>query len=247
MLVQLPLLQVTEATFLRPRSLEVASEAEIFSLLCQLFPASSSVSFYLAFSPDRSSVSVRLRLPGGKGGFGSQLRAQGNKMSSKKRAGNYEACRDLSGQRLRAQKQAKLIAEYVEGEGERMSKREKEIGEKMARHLEAPHKKVMFSDLLYLKTSRKIVDQTEDAVRSLFGSDESEEEDDDDEIDSADDSEKIEEDVEDVEDVDSEDDNATSADSADNADDPVDTIDTSTVRETDASHSEDERDEKDPL
>lgn len=109
---------------------------------------------------------VKLRLRGGKGGFGSQLRAQGNKMSSKKRAGNYESCRSLNGQRIRVQKQTKLIEEYLAKEPERLSKREQEIREKMQKYLEAPDKKVMFSDPDYLKLCRKLVDSTEDAVRS---------------------------------------------------------------------------------
>lgn len=167
--VQLPLIQVSSDSLLSHRRLpllEVANEAALEALLASLFPSSSS--FYLAFSPDHSRVQVRLRLRGGKGGFGSQLRAQGNKMSSKKRAGNYEACRDLSGQRLRSQKHAKLVSEYLEREPERLSLREREIREKMEKHLEAPNRKVMFNDPAYLKTSRKIVDGTEDAVRSLF-------------------------------------------------------------------------------
>ncbi len=176
MLVQLPLLQVDSTIFSRPLALQIPDEtieSEIYSLLARTLSISSDA-FYLAFTPDRSSAQVRLRLPGGKGGFGSQLRAQGNKMSSKKRAGNYEACRDLSGQRLRSQKHAKLITDYLEGEPERLSAREKEIRGKMERHLEAPHKKVMFNDPNYLKTSRKIVDGTEDAVRSLFADSETE-------------------------------------------------------------------------
>jgi hypothetical protein len=118
-------------------------------------------------SPSR--YSVRLRLRGGKGGFGSQLRAQGNKMSSKRRAGNYEACRDLStGQRLRSSKHAKLIEDYVAKEPERLSQREQEIREKMLKHLEAPGRKVMFGDAQYLRESRKLVDGTYDAVMQAF-------------------------------------------------------------------------------
>jgi telomere stability and silencing protein Sde2 len=54
---------------------------------------------------------LRFRMPGGKGGFGSQLRAQGNKMSSKKRAGNFSSCRDLSGKRIRTTEQNQRIEE----------------------------------------------------------------------------------------------------------------------------------------
>lgn len=53
-------------------------------------------------------VSLRLtpRLRGGKGGFGSQLRAAGGRMSSQKTSNN-DSCRDLSGRRLSTIKEAK--------------------------------------------------------------------------------------------------------------------------------------------
>lgn len=53
-------------------------------------------------------VTLRLSplLLGGKGGFGSQLRAAGGRMSSRK-TGNHDSCRDLSGRRLSTIKQAK--------------------------------------------------------------------------------------------------------------------------------------------
>lgn len=53
-------------------------------------------------------VQVKGRLLGGKGGFGSMLRAQGGRMSSEKST-NVDACRDLNGQRIRAIKQANLL------------------------------------------------------------------------------------------------------------------------------------------
>lgn len=46
------------------------------------------------------------RLRGGKGGFGSQLRAAGGRMSSQKTSNN-DSCRDLSGRRLSTIKEAK--------------------------------------------------------------------------------------------------------------------------------------------
>lgn len=54
------------------------------------------------------------RLPGGKGGFGSQLRAAGGRMSSQKTSNN-DSCRDLSGRRLSTIKEAKrCVFDYVE-------------------------------------------------------------------------------------------------------------------------------------
>jgi len=53
------------------------------------------------------------RLRGGKGGFGSQLRAAGGRMSSGK-ASNVDSCRDLSGRRLSTLKEAQRQAELIE-------------------------------------------------------------------------------------------------------------------------------------
>jgi hypothetical protein len=53
--------------------------------------------------PVELEVAVRVR--GGKGGFGSQLRAAGGRMSTGK-ATNVDACRDLSGRRLSTIKEA---------------------------------------------------------------------------------------------------------------------------------------------
>ncbi|KAF8072042.1 telomere stability and silencing-domain-containing protein [Lyophyllum atratum] len=70
----------------------------------------------------RNFVTLRLtpRLVGGKGGFGSQLRAAGGRMSSQKTSNN-DSCRDLSGRRLSTIKEAKKLAEYLESEPERLA------------------------------------------------------------------------------------------------------------------------------
>ncbi|KAI9275743.1 Sde2 N-terminal domain-containing protein [Phascolomyces articulosus] len=49
---------------------------------------------------------MSLRLLGGKGGFGSMLRAQGGRMNAQKTT-NFEACRDLQGRRIRTVNEAK--------------------------------------------------------------------------------------------------------------------------------------------
>jgi hypothetical protein len=89
-------------------------------------------------SDDSSLITLRLtpRLLGGKGGFGSQLRAAGGRMSSQKTSNN-DSCRDLSGRRLNTIKEAKKwvnsvfppcrtnhwlprLVEYLESEPERL-------------------------------------------------------------------------------------------------------------------------------
>ena len=52
------------------------------------------------------SLQLLPRLLGGKGGFGSQLRAAGGRMSSQKTSNN-DSCRDLTGRRLSTIKEAK--------------------------------------------------------------------------------------------------------------------------------------------
>ena len=63
-----------------------------------------------SFPQDGGSHEISLqlvpRLLGGKGGFGSQLRAAGGRMSSQKTSNN-DSCRDLTGRRLSTVKEAK--------------------------------------------------------------------------------------------------------------------------------------------
>ncbi|KAI0097819.1 telomere stability and silencing-domain-containing protein [Nemania sp. FL0031] len=75
-------------------------------------------------------VSLRLSLPlcGGKGGFGSQLRAAGGRMSSKKKKNQGDengSSRNLDGRRLRTINEAKALAEYLAIKPE-MEQKEKE-------------------------------------------------------------------------------------------------------------------------
>ncbi|KAL9938473.1 hypothetical protein V8E36_003096 [Tilletia maclaganii] len=63
---------------------------------------------------------VYARMLGGKGGFGSMLRAAGGKMSAKQGQGNTDSCRDLNGRRLSVMKEAKALATYIENEPARL-------------------------------------------------------------------------------------------------------------------------------
>jgi flagellar biosynthesis GTPase FlhF len=83
----------------------------------------------LLTSPTDTFLPLRLTVPlcGGKGGFGSILRAQGGRMSSrKKKQGEANgSSRNLDGRRLRTVAEAKALAEYLAIKPE-MEKREKE-------------------------------------------------------------------------------------------------------------------------
>ena len=69
-----------------------------------------------SFPQDGGSHEISLqllpRLLGGKGGFGSQLRAAGGRMSSQKTSNN-DSCRDLTGRRLSTIKEAKKFVPLV--------------------------------------------------------------------------------------------------------------------------------------
>lgn len=96
----------------------------------QLLPSSrDSIGSLLSSSDDRL-LSLRLsrRLCGGKGGFGSQLRAAGGRMSSRKNRDRQNvngSNRNLDGRRLRTVDEAKRLAEYLATKPE-MEQREKE-------------------------------------------------------------------------------------------------------------------------
>jgi hypothetical protein len=73
---------------------------------------------------------LRLTLPlcGGKGGFGSQLRAQGGRMASRKKRDQDNAnssSRNLEGRRIRTVNEAKMLTEYLAMKPE-MDRRERE-------------------------------------------------------------------------------------------------------------------------
>lgn len=73
------------------------------------FSASSTLADLTRPEAPRSFVELEIRLAvlGGKGGFGSMLRAQGGKMSARKGEENNDSCRDLNGRRLSTVKEAK--------------------------------------------------------------------------------------------------------------------------------------------
>ncbi|XP_045135383.1 replication stress response regulator SDE2-like isoform X2 [Portunus trituberculatus] len=73
---------------------------------------------------DASTMIVAtLRLPGGKGGFGSMLRAIGAQIE---KTTNREACRDLSGRRLRDINEEKRLKDFIAKKADR----ERELQEK---------------------------------------------------------------------------------------------------------------------
>ncbi|QIW97682.1 hypothetical protein AMS68_003200 [Peltaster fructicola] len=90
--------------------------------------SSEPISTYV--NDDSAILPLRLssRLCGGKGGFGSQLRAAGGRMSSRKnrdRENTNGSNRNLDGRRLRTVEEAKRLAQYLEMKPE-MERKERE-------------------------------------------------------------------------------------------------------------------------
>jgi hypothetical protein len=89
------------------------------------------ISTYLA-TPDDDFLPLRLSVAvcGGKGGFGSQLRAAGGRMSARKKRNqgdDHASSRNLDGRRLRTVTEAKALAEYlaIKPEMERKEKQQR--------------------------------------------------------------------------------------------------------------------------
>lgn len=101
----------------------------------QILPSTDKLHSLLIAHDGASDVTspllpLRLSVPlcGGKGGFGSQLRAAGGRMSSKRKRNqgdNNSSSRNLDGRRLRTVNEAKALAEYLAVKPE-MDKKEKE-------------------------------------------------------------------------------------------------------------------------
>ncbi|XP_066245765.1 splicing regulator SDE2 [Euwallacea similis] len=109
--------------------------------------------------PLSGKIDVIIKLRGGKGGFGSMLRAIGAQIE---KTTNREACRDLSGRRLRdinkEQRLKKWVAQQADREKEEKDKKKKKL-EKM---LEEP--KYDFKDEDYDKNRSELPEKIENAV-----------------------------------------------------------------------------------
>ncbi|KAJ9050871.1 hypothetical protein DSO57_1010210 [Entomophthora muscae] len=113
---------------------------------------------------------VTCSLLGGKGGFGSMLRAQGGRMNSKKSTNN-DACRDLSGRRLKTVRTAERLAEYQEGEAQRAKIQKEELEKRIAKKLKVPVKrKILFDDNEYLEQSEQLKLGVRSAVNQAVSS-----------------------------------------------------------------------------
>ncbi|XP_031992767.1 splicing regulator SDE2 isoform X1 [Hylobates moloch] len=103
--------------------------------------------------------SLEPRLCGGKGGFGSMLRALGAQIE---KTTNREACRDLSGRRLRDVNHEKAMAEWVKQQAEREAEKEQKRLERLQRKLVEP--KHCFTSPDYQQQCHEMAERLEDSV-----------------------------------------------------------------------------------
>ncbi|RWS14370.1 hypothetical protein B4U79_06244 [Dinothrombium tinctorium] len=104
-------------------------------------------------------VSVFIPTFGGKGGFGSMLRAIGAQIE---KTTNKEACRDLSGRRLRDINAEKRIKEWISKKAESKREEERRKRAKLEKMREEP--KVEFKDEEYFKNREEIPETVENAI-----------------------------------------------------------------------------------
>lgn len=98
---------------------------------------------------------------GGKGGFGSLLRAFGKQIT---KSTNREACRDLTGRRIRTVNREKRRKEFLEQQTERAKQREQEKLEKKEKRKKESEKKHIFEDKKYDQQKEKIAQDLEQAL-----------------------------------------------------------------------------------
>ncbi|XP_070577337.1 splicing regulator SDE2-like [Ptychodera flava] len=102
---------------------------------------------------------VCFRLPGGKGGFGSMLRMIGAQIE---KTTNREACRDLSGRRLRDVNDEKRLAEWLKKQADKERERQARKREKLERMASEP--KHIFNDQKYSQQKESIMENVHDAL-----------------------------------------------------------------------------------
>ncbi|XP_014477598.1 PREDICTED: protein SDE2 homolog [Dinoponera quadriceps] len=103
------------------------------------------------------------RTLGGKGGFGSMLRAIGAQIE---KTTNREACRDLSGRRLRDINEEKRLKAWIE----KQAKRKEEIAERKKKKLEklCAEPRHEFKDRRYEQERSELTERVGDAVEEGF-------------------------------------------------------------------------------
>uniref|UniRef100_A0A6I8S159 Replication stress response regulator SDE2 n=1 Tax=Xenopus tropicalis TaxID=8364 RepID=A0A6I8S159_XENTR len=160
---------VRDALSSRLQLVRVAPGAAALDLLSQAGTAIPLTDFYITCNghladleeklQDGRTYSIVPRLCGGKGGFGSMLRALGAQIE---KTTNREACRDLSGRRLRDVNHEKAMAEWIKKQADREAEKEQRRLERLQRKLAEP--KHYFTDPEYHKQCHDMSERLEEAV-----------------------------------------------------------------------------------
>ncbi|KAL1231138.1 Splicing regulator [Trichinella pseudospiralis] len=103
---------------------------------------------------------VRVKLCGGKGGFGSLLRSFGSQFY---RSTNRDMCRDLSGRRLKNKKDEDRLRKYIEVMTARRKMMRKRMEERYERLKKVPTHN--FDDEQYSKSKKTILEETDNALK----------------------------------------------------------------------------------
>lgn len=109
--------------------------------------------------PSGCTVHAIPRLLGGKGGFGSMLRAIGAQIE---KTTNREACRDLSGRRLRDINEEKRLKTWLSQKEERERAAEERRRQKLEKLCQEP--KVEIKDQAFLKERSELTENISNAV-----------------------------------------------------------------------------------
>lgn len=117
---------------------------------------------------EHGTIYLSERLRGGKGGFGSRLKAEGQRLSSKRRSGNQEFSRDLQGRRIGDLLDAKMIEEYLQREPELRAKAEAERLKNLEKKIELLERVPKFKDQEYLDQKQKSTEEIERATKKNF-------------------------------------------------------------------------------
>ncbi|XP_046559856.1 replication stress response regulator SDE2-like [Haliotis rubra] len=101
------------------------------------------------------------RLLAGKGGFGSMLRAIGAQIE---KTTSREACRDLSGRRMRDVNNEKKLKDWLSKQADREREKEEKRQERLARRRACPQHN--FDDPKYVAQRSKVADDLDDALQT---------------------------------------------------------------------------------
>lgn len=110
-----------------------------------------------------TDVHIALRLVGGKGGFGSMLRAIGAQIE---KTTNREACRDLSGRRLRDINEEKRLKTWLDGQKNREAEAEEKKKKKIEKLQARP--KHVFEDKEYEQSRQDLTQNVSESVEEGF-------------------------------------------------------------------------------